>query len=48
MNINFGLFWVQEMKIKNKQERNQKIAANAMMKLKKWRQGLKDSIDSAT
>jgi methylenetetrahydrofolate--tRNA-(uracil-5-)-methyltransferase len=47
MNINFGLFWVQEMKIKNKQERNQKIAVNAMEKLKKWRQGLKDSIDSA-
>ncbi|HIJ51128.1 MAG TPA: methylenetetrahydrofolate--tRNA-(uracil(54)-C(5))-methyltransferase (FADH(2)-oxidizing) TrmFO, partial [Nitrospinae bacterium] len=37
MNINFGLFWVQEMKIKNKQERNQKIAVNAMEKLKKWR-----------
>jgi methylenetetrahydrofolate--tRNA-(uracil-5-)-methyltransferase len=47
MNINFGLFWVQEMKIKNKQERNQKIAANAMEQIKKWRQGLKDSIDSA-
>jgi len=47
MNINFGLFWVQEMKIKNKQERNQKIAVNAMAQIKKWRQGLKDSIDSA-
>jgi methylenetetrahydrofolate--tRNA-(uracil-5-)-methyltransferase len=47
MNINFGLFWVQEMKIKNKQERNQKIAANAMEQIKKWRQGLQDSIDSA-
>jgi methylenetetrahydrofolate--tRNA-(uracil-5-)-methyltransferase len=47
MNINFGLFWVQEMKIKNKQERNLKIANNAMEQLKKWRQGLKDSINSA-
>ena len=47
MNINFGLFWVQEMKIRDKKERNQKIAVNAMDKIKKWRQGLKDSIDSA-
>jgi len=48
MNINFGLFWVNEMKIKNKQERNQKIAVNAMEQIKKWRQGLVgDSIDSA-
>ena len=47
MNINFGLFWVKEMKIKNKQERNQKIAVNAMEQIKKWRQGLSESIDSA-
>jgi len=47
MNINFGLFWMQEMKIRNKKERNQKIAVNAMEQIKKWRQGLKDSIDSA-
>ncbi len=47
MNINFGLFWVQEMKIRDKKERNQKIAVNAMDQIKKWRQGLKDSIDSA-
>lgn len=47
MNINFGLFWVQEMKIRDKKERNQKIAVNAMEQIKKWRQGLKDSIDSA-
>ena len=47
MNINFGLFWVKEMKIKNKQERNQKIAVNAMEQIIKWRQGLGDSIDSA-
>ena len=47
MNINFGLFWMQEMKIQDKKERNQKIAFNAMEQIKKWRQGLKDSIDSA-
>jgi methylenetetrahydrofolate--tRNA-(uracil-5-)-methyltransferase len=47
MNINFGLFWVDEMKIKNKQERNHKIAVNAMEQIKKWRQGLGESIDSA-
>ena len=47
MNINFGLFWVQEMRIKNKQERNQKIAVKAMEQIKKWRQELKDTIDSA-
>jgi methylenetetrahydrofolate--tRNA-(uracil-5-)-methyltransferase len=47
MNINFGLFWVKEMKIKNKQERNLKIAVNAMEQIKKWRQGLDESIDSA-
>jgi methylenetetrahydrofolate--tRNA-(uracil-5-)-methyltransferase len=47
MNINFGLFWVKEMKIKNKQERNQKIAVNAMEQIIKWRQGLGDSVDPA-
>ena len=47
MNINFGLFWVQEMKIRDKKERNHKIAVNAMDQIKKWRQCLKDSIDSA-
>jgi methylenetetrahydrofolate--tRNA-(uracil-5-)-methyltransferase len=47
MNINFGLFWVNEMKIKNKQERNQKIAVNAIEQIKKWRQGLGESIDYA-
>jgi methylenetetrahydrofolate--tRNA-(uracil-5-)-methyltransferase len=47
MNINFGLFLVKEMKIKNKQERNQKIAKNAIKQIIKWRQGLGDSIDSA-
>jgi folate-dependent tRNA-U54 methylase TrmFO/GidA len=47
MNINFGLFWVNQMKIKNKQERNHKIAVNAMEQIKKWMQGLGESIDSA-
>ncbi|MBT5472457.1 MAG: methylenetetrahydrofolate--tRNA-(uracil(54)-C(5))-methyltransferase (FADH(2)-oxidizing) TrmFO [Nitrospina sp.] len=47
MNINFGLFWVKEMKIRDKKERNQKIALNALEQIKKWREGLKDSIDSA-
>jgi methylenetetrahydrofolate--tRNA-(uracil-5-)-methyltransferase len=47
MNINFGLFWVNEMKIKNKQERNQKIAVNAIKQIKKWKQGLGESIDYA-
>ena len=47
MNINFGLFWMQEMKIRDKKERNQKIAVNAIEQIKKWRQGLKDSIDTA-
>ncbi|MEK9629509.1 MAG: methylenetetrahydrofolate--tRNA-(uracil(54)-C(5))-methyltransferase (FADH(2)-oxidizing) TrmFO [Nitrospinota bacterium] len=47
MNINFGLFWVQEMKIRDKKKRNQKIALNAMEKLKMWREEIKDSIGSA-
>ena len=40
MNINFGLFWVQEMKIKDKKMTNQKIATNAMEKLKAWKDGM--------
>jgi len=47
MNINFGLFWTQEMKIKNKQERNQKIALNALDQIKSWRDELNDCIGSA-
>lgn len=46
MNINFGLFWVQEMKIKDKKERNKKVALNALEQIKKWREGLKDCIGS--
>ncbi|MED5353015.1 MAG: methylenetetrahydrofolate--tRNA-(uracil(54)-C(5))-methyltransferase (FADH(2)-oxidizing) TrmFO [Nitrospinota bacterium] len=47
MNINFGLFWAQEMKIKNKQERNQKIALNALDQIKSWRDELNDCMGSA-
>ena len=47
MNINFGLFWTQEMKIKNKQERNQKIALNALDQIKSWRDELNDCMGSA-
>ena len=47
MNINFGLFWTQEMKIKNKQERNQKIALNALDQIKSWRDELNNCIGSA-
>ena len=47
MNINFGLFWTQEMKIKNKQERNQKIALNALDQIKSWRDELNDCIGYA-
>ena len=47
MNINFGLFWMQEMKIKNKKERNQKIALNALDQIKIWRDKLNDYIGSA-
>ena len=47
MNINFGLFRIGEMKIRDKKERNQKIALNALEKIKKWEQELKCSIGSA-
>ena len=47
MNINFGLFWVQEMKIKEKRERNHKIALNALEKIKNWRDELNHQLGSA-
>ena len=47
MNINFGLFRIGEMKIRDKKERNQKIALNALEKIQKWEQELKSSIGSA-
>ena len=40
MNINFGLFWVQDMKIRDKKLRNEKIATNALEKIKEWKDGL--------
>ena len=48
MNINFGLFRIGEIKIRDKKERNQKIALNALEKIQKWEQELKGSIGSAT
>ena len=46
MNINFGLFRIGEIKIRDKKERNQKIALNALEKIQKWEQELKGSIGS--
>ena len=46
MNINFGLFRIGEMKIRDKKERNQKIALNALEKIQKWEQELKCSMGS--
>ena len=46
MNINFGLFRIGEMKIRDKKERNQKIALNALGKIQKWEQELKCSMGS--
>jgi len=40
MNINFGLFWVQDMKIRDKKMRNEKIATNALEKIKHWKDEL--------
>ncbi len=39
MNINFGLFWVQDMRIRDKKIRNQKISMNAMEKIIEWSEG---------
>jgi methylenetetrahydrofolate--tRNA-(uracil-5-)-methyltransferase len=39
MNINFGLFWVQDMQIRDKKLRNKNIATNAMEKIKEWSGG---------
>ena len=46
MNINFGLFRIGEIKIRDKKERNQKIALNALEKIQKWEQELKCSMGS--
>ena len=47
MNINFGLFWVREMKIRDKNVRNQNIAKNALQELRKWRHNIKDCMGSS-
>ena len=47
MNINFGLFWVREMKIRDKNVRNQNIAKNALQELQKWRHNIKDCMGSS-
>ena len=47
MNINFGLFWVREMKMRDKNVRNQNIAKNALQELQKWRQNIKDCMGSS-
>ena len=47
MNINFGLFWVGEMKIRDKNVRNQSIAKNALQELQKWRYNIKDCMGSS-
>ncbi len=47
MNINFGLFPVKEMGIRNKKVRNQKIFENALTSLTRWRDSFKEEVDSA-
>ena len=47
MNINFGLFWVREMKIRDKKVRNQNISKNALQQLQNWRHEIKDCFGSA-
>lgn len=47
MNINFGLFLVKEMGIRNKKERNQKIFENALNSLSHWMDPLTEKADSA-
>ena len=46
MNINFGLFWGKDMKVRDKKMRNEKIAVNALEKIKEWRDGLSISAHS--
>ena len=47
MNINFGLFLVKEMGIRNKKVRNQKIVENALKSLSRWMDPLTETVDSA-
>ena len=46
MNINFGLFLIKEMGIRNKQVRNQKIVENAMASLGRWMDPFMEKADS--
>jgi methylenetetrahydrofolate--tRNA-(uracil-5-)-methyltransferase len=46
MNINFGLFPVKEMGIRNKKERNQKIFENALTSLDRWMDSPKEWVNS--
>ena len=45
MNINFGLFPVKEMGIRNKKVRNQKIFENALTSLTQWKDSFKQEVD---
>jgi len=47
MNINFGLFPVKEMGIRDKKVRNRKIFENALSSLTLWRNSFKREVDSA-
>ena len=47
MNINFGLFPVKEMGIRNKKVRNQKIFENALTSMTRWRDSFRQEMDSA-
>ncbi|MEE9258762.1 MAG: methylenetetrahydrofolate--tRNA-(uracil(54)-C(5))-methyltransferase (FADH(2)-oxidizing) TrmFO [Nitrospinaceae bacterium] len=47
MNINFGLFAVNEMRIKNKRVRNQKIFENALKSIVRWMENLNRPVGSA-
>lgn len=47
MNINYGLFQVQEMKIRDKRERNKKVELKALDSLSQWMGALDRKINSA-
>lgn len=47
MNVNYGLFNVREMKIRDKQVRNHKISENALASLSRWQEAIHMPVDSA-
>ena len=47
MNINYGLFQVREMKIRNKRDRNKMIASKALESLSQWMETLGCKVHSA-